>query len=526
MRTRASHRSLIVVASVLLGSMSAAPAFAQPVANPDSYTTNEDSTLNVGGNGVRSNDNLAGFGNNADAIVLAGPSHGTLTLGQNGNFTYVPSANFNGTDTFTYRLRYPTNNFSNAATVTIVVNPVNDAPTGVVNRSYTTAEDVPLSIAAPGVLAGVTDPDGPVTAAVVSNPSAAAGTLSLSANGAFTFNPAAGFSGNATFTYRAVDSRGGQSATATVTIAVSSVNDPPVANANSYTTTEDIAAFNVAAPGVLANDTDPDTGSVLTAVLVTSVPASAGTLTLNANGSFTFRPALNFSGVTSFTYNARDNATPPGVSATPATVTITVTAVNDAPTAVADVFATTENVPLVVPARGILANDTDVDSSTLTALLVASVAASSGTLSPITSGGFTYTPANGFSGSATFTYRAVDNATPSAQSANRNRDDHGDGRKRCAGRGDGRLRRDRGHGSHHRGSGRAWQRYGSRHRHHADCAAGRAANARFAHAEREWIVHLLPRARLSGPRRFPLSRTRQWHTAATKQRGKRHAECG
>ena len=336
MRTRASHRSLIVVASVLLGSMSAAPALAQPVANPDSYTTNEDTTLNVGGNGVRTNDNLAGFGNNADAIVLAGPSHGTLTLGQNGNFTYVPSANFNGTDTFTYRLRYPTNNFSNAATVTIVVNPVNDAPTGVVNRSYTTAEDVPLSIAAPGVLAGVTDPDGPVTAAVVTNLAASAGTLSLNANGAFTFNPAAGFSGNATFTYRAVDSRGGQSATATVTIAVSSVNDPPVANANSYATTEDIAAFNVAAPGVLANDTDPDTGSVLTAVLVTSVPASAGTLTLNANGSFTFRPALNFSGVTSFTYNARDNATPPGLSAAPATVTITVAAVNDAPTAVAD----------------------------------------------------------------------------------------------------------------------------------------------------------------------------------------------
>ena len=165
-----------------------------PVAVNDSYTTNEDSTLNVGGSGVRSNDNLAGLGNNADAIVFAGPSRGTLTLGENGDFRYVPSANFNGTDTFTYRLRYALVNFSNVATVTITVNPVNDAPTGVVNRSYTTAEDVPLSIPAPGVLASVTDPDGPVTAAVVANPSAAAGTLSLSANGAFTFNPAAGFS--------------------------------------------------------------------------------------------------------------------------------------------------------------------------------------------------------------------------------------------------------------------------------------------------------------------------------------------
>ena len=192
---------------------------------------------------------------------------------------------------------------------------------------------------------------------------------------------------------------------------------PPVANANSYATTEDIAVFNVNAPGVLGNDTDPDTGSVLTAVLVTSMPASAGTLTLNANGSFAFRPALNFSGVTSFTYNARDNATPPGLSAAPATVTITVAAANDAPTAVADAFGTTEDVPLVVPALGVLANDTDVDSSALTALLVASVAPSSGTLSLIPNGGFTYTPASGFSGSATFTYRAVDNATPSAQSA-------------------------------------------------------------------------------------------------------------
>ena len=77
-------------------------------------------------------------------------------------------------------------------------------------------------------------------------------------------------------------------------------------------------------------------------------------------------------------------------SVTPGTVTITVTAVNDAPAAVADVGHQPENVPLVVPARGVAYDmDTGVDSSTLTALLVSSVAASSGTLSAITSGGFT-----------------------------------------------------------------------------------------------------------------------------------------
>ena len=199
-------------------------------------------------------------------------------------------------------------------------------------------------------------------------------------------------------------------------ITVTAVNDVPVANPDSYPGTED-TLLTVAAPGVLGNDTDPDVGTQLTAVLATSVPAAAGTLTLNANGSFTFQPAANFAGVTSFTYNARDNATPPGQSAAPATVTITVAAVNDAPVAVADSYETNENVALTVPAAGVLANDTDAENSALTAELVTSVAPASGTLSLSPSGSFSYSPAAGFSGTATFTYRAVDNGVPPAQSA-------------------------------------------------------------------------------------------------------------
>ena len=175
----------------------------------------------------------------------------------------------------------------------------------------------------------------------------------------------------------------------------------PVANPDSYAASED-TLLTVAAPGVLGNDTDPDVGTQLTAVLVTSVPAAAGTLTLNANGSFTFRPASNFSGVTSFTYNARDNAAPPGQSAAPATVTITVAAVNDAPVAVADSYETNENVALTVPAAGVLANDTDAENGALTAELVR-IAPGSGTLSLSPNGSFSYSPAAGFSGTATFT---------------------------------------------------------------------------------------------------------------------------
>ena len=93
---------------------------------------------------------------------------------------------------------------------------------------------------------------------------------------------------------------------ATVTITVNAVNDAPVAANDSYGVNED-TPLNIAAPGVLGNDTDAD-GNPLTAVLVSAPLASQGTLTLNANGSFGFTPALNFNGPATFTYKANDGA--------------------------------------------------------------------------------------------------------------------------------------------------------------------------------------------------------------------------
>src|SRR5262245_42733559 len=87
----------------------------------------------------------------------------------------------------------------------------------------------------------------------------------------------------------------------------------PVANPDSYSVNED-GSLSVAAPGVLANDTDPDP---LTAALVSG--PSHGTLTLNANGSFTYTPNVNFHGADSFTYQAND-----AWSGSVATVSITV----------------------------------------------------------------------------------------------------------------------------------------------------------------------------------------------------------
>ena len=91
--------------------------------------------------------------------MISTTTHGTLAFNANGSFSYVPSANFHGTDSFTYRVNDGTAD-SNLATVTITVNPVNDAPVAV-NDSYITARGHAVDrVAAPGVLSNDIDVDG------------------------------------------------------------------------------------------------------------------------------------------------------------------------------------------------------------------------------------------------------------------------------------------------------------------------------------------------------------------------------
>src|SRR5207248_2995406 len=143
----------------------------------------------------------------------------------------------------------------------------------------------------------------------------------------------------------------------------------------------------------LGNDTDVD-GNALTAVLATTT--THGTLTLNANGSFSYAPAANFNGSDSFTYRANDGT----ADSSPATVTITVTSVNDAPVALPDSFNTSEDVAV---SGNVLANDSDVDGNALTAVMLTGT--THGTLALNPNGSFTYTPAANFNGSDSFTYK-------------------------------------------------------------------------------------------------------------------------
>ncbi len=369
-----------------------------PVAAADSYTIAEDGTLIVEAGGVLANDTDVD-GDALNAVLVSGPENGTLTLNADGSFTYTPNANFNGTDTFTYKASDGAVD-SGVASVTITVDPQNDAPVAT-GDAYAVAEDGTLIVEAGGVLANDTDMDGDTLSAIlVSGPEN--GTLELNADGSFTYTPNENFNGTDTFTYKANDGTA-DSGAATVTITVGPQNDPPVAKGDTYTIAED-GTLIVEVGGVLANDTDID-GDALSAVLV-SGPAN-GTLTLNADGSFTYTPNENFNGTDIFTYKANDGTADSGV----ATVTITVDSQNDGPVAKGDAYAIAEDGALIVEASGVLANDTDLDGDALSAVLVSGP--ENGTLTLNADGSFTYTPNANFNGTDTFTYKANDSTADS-----------------------------------------------------------------------------------------------------------------
>jgi len=175
-------------------------------------------------------------------------------------------------------------------------------------------EDGALIVAAPGVLGNDTDADGhSLTAVLVSSP--AHGSLVLNSDGSFSYTPNANFNGGDTFTYQASDGIDLSSAV-TASITVNPLNDPPVAADDAYSVNED-GTLIVAAPGVLANDTDLDGGSL--SVAGYTQPAG-GFVALNADGSFTYTPAPNSSAIDSFTYKASDGS----AESTEATVRITI----------------------------------------------------------------------------------------------------------------------------------------------------------------------------------------------------------
>ena len=362
-----------------------------PTTTADSYTTPFNTTLTVAAPGVLANDTTNG-GGTMSAVLVSGVAHGTLTLSANGSVSYTPTTGYNGPDSFTYRA---TNTVGNGNIVTVSLTVSAGAPTAVAD-TYSTPLNTPLTVAAPGVLANdTTNGGGAMTAVLVSGP--AHGVLTFNANGSFSYTPTTGYNGPDSFTYRGNNGVGnGNVVTVSITVGAAA----PTAVADSYTT-----AFNtpltVAAPGVLTNDNTNGGGS-MSAALVTGV--AHGTLSFNANGGFTYTPTTGYAGADSFTYRANN-----GVG-NGNTVTVSITVNAAVPTTVADAYTTPFNTALSVAAPGVLANDSANGGASLTASLQTGVA--HGTLALNANGSFSYTPATGYSGADSFTYRAVNSVGP------------------------------------------------------------------------------------------------------------------
>jgi len=183
----------------------------------------------------------------------------------------------------------------------ITINPVNDPPVAV-GDAYSVDEDSSVTVAAPGVLDNDTDAEGdPLTSAVVSDVSN--GSLTLNADGSFIYTPNADYNGTDSFTYKANDDSA-DSNVGTVTITVNTANDPPVATDDTGSVTEG-GTLNQAAPGVLSNDSDPE-NDALTVSTTSVTPPTNGSLTLNADGSYTYSPDSAFIGDDSFVYEVCD----------------------------------------------------------------------------------------------------------------------------------------------------------------------------------------------------------------------------
>jgi hypothetical protein len=208
--------------------------------------------------------------------------------------------------------------------------------------------------------------------------------------------PDTGFSGTDSFTYY-LSSGGLNSNVATVTITVQQVPLNPIVVDSSYTLNEN-SEITVNAPGVLANDSDPN-GNPLSAILQ-DAPAR-GTVSLNTNGSFEYTPYPNYYGSDSFAYLANDGSLS---STSVATVQLTIAYVPQTPTAENVGYAMQEDDRLTIAAPGVLSTAFDPQGLSLQAVVVNSP--TDGNLTLNADGAFVYTPNPGFAGTDGFTFRA------------------------------------------------------------------------------------------------------------------------
>lgn len=332
--------------------------------------------------------------------VVTPPTCGTLTLNANGSFSFDAAGCTAGIKTFTYRLTVviagiPLTDDA-VATINVVTVPVanNDGPLSVQAGQ---ALD-PISILANDVFVGVP------TISITTAPSC--GTLTANGDGTYRFDATGCSPGAYTFAYQITDANGVSNiAIVTINVTPAPAPQPPVAQNTAIVVPEDSPGFNGNLSGLVS---DPNGGPLVFTAITKAT--TNGTVTINADGSYTYKPNANYNGPDSFTYEVCDNTT----RCTTGTVSITVTPANDTPIAVDDLNNVV--IPDTPTAINLAVNDTDVDgtgtpnSNLNLASIVITTAPVNGVLAVNANGTVTYTPNAGYIGPDQFNYTIRDNA--------------------------------------------------------------------------------------------------------------------
>uniref|UniRef100_UPI0029812C3B retention module-containing protein n=3 Tax=Photobacterium leiognathi TaxID=553611 RepID=UPI0029812C3B len=394
-----------------------------PVANPDSFTTGEDTSITVD---LIKNDHDVD-GDKLTVKEINGTSltggeqtvvvdNGKIVIAHDGGMTFVPNKDYNGTADVNYTIT--DGDKTATSTVTIHVTPVNDAP--VANPdSFTTGEDTPITV---DLTKNDHDVDGdkltvkeingtPVTPGHEQTIVVDHGKIVIAHDGGTTFVPSDNYHGDVTVPYTITD--GDKTATSTVTIHVTPVNDAPVANPDSFTTGEDTPIT----VDLIKNDHDID-GDKLTVKEINgtsltggeqTVVVDNGKIVIADDGSMTFVPRDNYHGDVTVPYTITD-----GDKTATSTVTIHVTPVNDAPVANPDSFTTDEDTSITVD---LIKNDSDVDGDKLTVKEIngtpltggeQTVVVDNGKIVIADDGGMTFVPSDNYHGDVTVPYTITD----------------------------------------------------------------------------------------------------------------------
>lgn len=339
---------------------------------------------------VKANDNTDPDGDPLTISAVSDPPRGTAST--DGSFvTYTPENDFctvdltSNVDTFTYSV---TDGIATVpANVSVAVSCPNTPPVAQ-NDGATTDEDNPLTV---NVLTNDSDPNGDsISVTSVTDP--LNGTAVIDPGlASVTYTPDPDFCGADSFDYTISDGLGG-SDTASVSMSVTCVNDPPVAVDDAAVTPEDTEIII----NVVANDSDVD-GPSIALSLVSDPPKGAATIV--SPTQIKYVPDTNFCGADTFTYVISD-----GSATDSASVNVTVGCINDGPNAVDDSASTTEDTFVVI---NVLANDTDAEGDPLTVIGVTDPPNGTSAINP---GGtsLTYTPDPDFCGADSFGYTVSD----------------------------------------------------------------------------------------------------------------------